>query len=348
MSRIILVHWNAAEAEERAGRLRELGHEVTAMTRQDLATMQALRDAPPDAVVIDLARLSSQGRDLGVWLRGKRTTRGVPLVFVGGEPEKLQHPDLQVQIERLLAGLRASLDAELIGVYLHGSAAMGCFNPRRSDVDLLAVTRTRIGTGARHTVMTLLLEVSGDPYPIEISTLTWDDLHPWRYPTPYDLHYSETWRRRLIEELREDLPAPKVDATRTDPDLAAHIAVTRGRGICLWGAAIAAVFPEPPREDVIASLRQDVLSDVYGLRSDLADPVYVVLNACRTYAYLRTGAILSKEEGGRLALTWLPRSLTATVTWALASYRDEDVPPRPSREALAEFAHQMSQLLAWR
>jgi len=44
-----------------------------------------LRDNPPSAVVIDLARLPSQGRDLGLLLRKYSTTRHVPLVFVEGQ-----------------------------------------------------------------------------------------------------------------------------------------------------------------------------------------------------------------------------------------------------------------------
>jgi hypothetical protein len=40
-------------------------------------------------VVIDLSRLPSQGRDVGLGLRQYATTRRVPLVFVGGDPDKV-------------------------------------------------------------------------------------------------------------------------------------------------------------------------------------------------------------------------------------------------------------------
>jgi len=39
-------------------------------------------------VVIDLARLPSHGRALGVWLRQQKATRDLPLVFIAGDPEK--------------------------------------------------------------------------------------------------------------------------------------------------------------------------------------------------------------------------------------------------------------------
>lgn len=51
--------------------------------------LRALRDDPPDAVVIDLGRLPSQGRDFGVALRTAKATRHVPLVFVGGDVDRV-------------------------------------------------------------------------------------------------------------------------------------------------------------------------------------------------------------------------------------------------------------------
>ena len=31
------------------------------------------------------------------------------------------------------------LKENLVGIYLHGSLAMGCFNPQKSDIDLIIV-----------------------------------------------------------------------------------------------------------------------------------------------------------------------------------------------------------------
>ena len=50
--------------------------------------LKELKASPPAAVVIDLSRLPSQGRDVGVALRSYASTRRAPLVFVGGEPAK--------------------------------------------------------------------------------------------------------------------------------------------------------------------------------------------------------------------------------------------------------------------
>lgn len=86
--RLYLIHWNAAEAKARAEQLRAVGYQV-ACEPLDLPAMRAVRDKPPDAVVIDLTRLPSHGREVAVAIRRFKATRHVPLVFVEGEAEKV-------------------------------------------------------------------------------------------------------------------------------------------------------------------------------------------------------------------------------------------------------------------
>ena len=86
--RVVLVHWNAAEAAQRVDWLRKEGFEVAAFARANPDSLRALAASPPDAIVIDLARLPSQGGALGVALRQRKGTRAVPLVFIEGDAEK--------------------------------------------------------------------------------------------------------------------------------------------------------------------------------------------------------------------------------------------------------------------
>jgi hypothetical protein len=89
MSGIRLIHWNAAEAAERAERLSRLGYQVSWDMAVGPDFLRQLRAEPPLAAVIDLSRLPSQGRDMGVAIRHAAATRRVPLVFVGGAPDKI-------------------------------------------------------------------------------------------------------------------------------------------------------------------------------------------------------------------------------------------------------------------
>jgi hypothetical protein len=86
--RVRLIHWKEQEAEKRANWLRDAGYDVVFETFSQ-ATLRALAEDPPDAILIDLGRLPSQGRDIAVGLRTRKATRYVPLVFVGGHPEKV-------------------------------------------------------------------------------------------------------------------------------------------------------------------------------------------------------------------------------------------------------------------
>jgi hypothetical protein len=85
VKRVRLIHWKPAEAEARVEELESAGYRVTYGPFQGPPTMRRLRADPPDAVVIDLDRAPSQGRDVAFLLRQSKTTRGLPLVFVGGE-----------------------------------------------------------------------------------------------------------------------------------------------------------------------------------------------------------------------------------------------------------------------
>jgi streptomycin 3"-adenylyltransferase len=105
------------------------------------------------------------------------------------------------QVQHLLAELTKQLEGNLIGIYLHGSLALGCFNPSSSDIDLLVVTERKIPLPTKKALVQILLTISGVPHPIEISFLCQGNLTSWMYPTPFELHYSEAWRERFSQDL---------------------------------------------------------------------------------------------------------------------------------------------------
>jgi hypothetical protein len=88
MSRIVVFHPKPAEAGSGVELLRKDGHDVRAMWPTGMPHLVSLRKKPPDSFVIDLARQPSQGQALAIALRRLKPTRGVPLVFIEGDPEK--------------------------------------------------------------------------------------------------------------------------------------------------------------------------------------------------------------------------------------------------------------------
>lgn len=90
MRRIHVIHWKPAEAEPLLQAVRKAGFSVDYCEEpQGTLVTRAIRENVPAAVVIDLSRLPSHGREMAVWLRSRKGTRHVPIVFVGGEPAKV-------------------------------------------------------------------------------------------------------------------------------------------------------------------------------------------------------------------------------------------------------------------
>ncbi len=89
MRRVCLIHWKAEEAEEKIAELRAAGYEVD-YAGVTPGALREWRNNPPEAFVIDLSRLPLQGRDVAMTFRSHKTTRHTPLIFVEGEPEKIE------------------------------------------------------------------------------------------------------------------------------------------------------------------------------------------------------------------------------------------------------------------
>lgn len=89
MSRVHLFHFNLSEAAHRAEQLKSLGVTVTRQLPDGMQFFKTFKVVPPDVVIIDLSRLPSQGRDIGIYLRTSKATRFIPLIFVDGSPDKI-------------------------------------------------------------------------------------------------------------------------------------------------------------------------------------------------------------------------------------------------------------------
>lgn len=91
-----LIHWKPDEAEDRLARLRRAGFRARYIAIESGADFKNIKARLPDAYVIDLGRLPSHGREMGIYFRQTKKTRDVPLVFVDGPKMKV------AQIAKLL------------------------------------------------------------------------------------------------------------------------------------------------------------------------------------------------------------------------------------------------------
>jgi CheY-like chemotaxis protein len=89
MLRVRVVHWRAAEAEPILVLCRRAGFSVEYEEADLPATARATRKSMPDALLIDLSRMPAWGRELAFAIRRTKYTSHIPIVFAGGDPEKV-------------------------------------------------------------------------------------------------------------------------------------------------------------------------------------------------------------------------------------------------------------------
>lgn len=227
--------------------------------------------------------------------------------------------DIKHFVYTLLSETKDILKADFLGFYLHGSLAMGGFNPYGSDIDILIVTKQSLSIDTKRKLAKLYLGRSCHPFPAEVSILNIDDLKNWQHPCPYEFHYSEFWRERFEKELATGTYDYLNGEVKTDSDLAAHLTIINHRGICIEGESIPKVFPSIPRPHYIASIRLDFDEC---LENILKEPVYCTLNLIRVFWYLKDGTISSKQEAGEWGLSSLPKEMTPTIQKVINMYAD--------------------------
>ena len=217
-------------------------------------------------------------------------------------------------MEMIKCEYQKTLKENLVGLYLHGSLAMGCFHPKVSDIDFLAVVEKPINNEIKKKLIQTLVNLDEDKPAkgFEMSVLLLKDTKRFTYPTPFILHYSDSHKDNFIQE-------GQLCENGKDPDLAAHITVLKNRGKVIWGQGIDTVFGDVPRDDYLNALVYDI-DDANELMNE--NPVYFILNICRTLCYLREGKVLSKVEGGQWGLNNLPARFQGIIQKSLEVYKN--------------------------
>ena len=220
-------------------------------------------------------------------------------------------------LEKFVSGSKQIFDGNLTGIYLHGSAVMGCFNPEKSDLDLLVVVWEEVSNETKRQFMDLVVELNkqAPPKGLELSVVKEGACKPFVYPTPFELHFSNThlnWYESTPQDYVEKMKG-------TDKDLAAHFTIIYHRGQVLYGKEISKVFAPIPKADYLDS----IWCDIENAREEIAEnPMYLTLNLCRVLAYKKDGLIVSKQEGGEWGLENIVRQEFQTlISQALREYQ---------------------------
>ncbi|HVA90156.1 MAG TPA: aminoglycoside adenylyltransferase family protein [Chloroflexota bacterium] len=231
-----------------------------------------------------------------------------------------RHPVTEPQIAEVLALVGEVLGPDIVGAYLHGSAALGGLRPR-SDLDILVVSRRPTTHEDKRRLVDRLLVISranppGPRRPIELTIVVQSRVRPWRYPPDFDFQYGD-WLRREFESGNVE---PWL--TTTNPDLASLITMVLLTNRPLLGLPAAEVLDSVPRDDYIKA----IVSEIAMLLDEIDwDTRNVLLTLARVWSTVATDLIRSKDAAAAWAVTHLPQEHQLVLARARAIYLgDED------------------------
>lgn len=230
--------------------------------------------------------------------------------------------DIKKFVFDLVSVLESELSDNLVGIYLHGSLAMGCYYRPKSDLDVIVVVQNLIGADtAKKTDMAIAKQADKRPTTgnIELSIITAYTAKNIPIPVPFELHYSTAWHEKSLTGDN------KYDSSKTDIDLLSHLMYVRQRGIVLDGKPISEVFGKYDWQHFMEAVIDDfewIIKD----KNIIETPFYGVLNICRVLQLLSENkqTVLSKEEGGEWGLSNLPLEYHSIIQKALDVYRSSD------------------------
>lgn len=224
-------------------------------------------------------------------------------------------------LAQLVAAAEAQLGSRLVGMWLFGSAALGDFDPERSDLDVQAVSSVVLPLAERQLLAQAL---SHEALPCPVRGLEF-------------VLYAR-------DDLADDLgPAFQLNLN-TGRGMAHHagyapddeprfwfvldVAIGREHGRSLKGPAAGEVFPVLPRALISQALREALT-----WQQD-HDPtgVSVVLASCRAWAWAVDGRWLSKAD----AAAWASERLADPTAVKLAlAHRADPTRPRLTRSQIS-------------
>ncbi len=235
-------------------------------------------------------------------------------------------------MEKINDDLKRILQNYYVGVYFHGSLRLGSFNPNKSDLDFIIVVNSKINNEIKKSICDYMV-ANRNLFPkkgFEFSVVLEQYCINFVYPTPYELHMSEDW----IERYLNDSSSVINEYEKVDNDLASHFnVINQPKEDMDFGKPSSEVFCVVPKEYVLKSNWGDIENSEEDITKN---PTYSILNLCRFYAYIKDGLTLSKYNGGKWALNNLEWN-SKLILSAMSDYM-ENINPNYDINELYEFA----------
>jgi predicted nucleotidyltransferase len=222
------------------------------------------------------------------------------------------YPFVNTVLQLLLKNAQSVLDTFFIGLYLHGSLAIGDFDPGHSDIDFVVVT-------TRELPLKLIADLEAMHARIKDSGLEWVN----------KLEGSYISKKALLLYNPVNAPRPRINekkfiVDREKIDSVINRYILRESGVAVAGPPIkpliAPVSPDELREAVVQVIREawtPRLNDREWLVPP-GDQPYLIVTCCRALYTMKFGTVTSKPVSARWALTALDKQWTSLIESAMA------------------------------
>lgn len=201
----------------------------------------------------------------------------------------------------MLSGVQAIMGSQFAGMYIHGSIATGDFDPQRSDIDYLVVTRDPLPAGMVSALAAMHARIAA-------SGLRWVSNYEGSYIPVAAIRRHDPAADSVYPAIRAD-GSFGLDRHGSEWVIQRH--VIREHGIVLAGPPPATLIDPIPPNDLRRAVRRLLqewwlpqVQDPFRLQSSEYQ-AYATLTMCRALYTLETGRIASKPQAGRWALQTL-------------------------------------------
>ena len=243
--------------------------------------------------------------------------------------------DPQPVLDDLTAAIRAALGENLLGLYLWGSYVVGDFDPRVSDLDLIALFTTD-ATEPEFEALRTMHDALATKYP------AWAGRIEVAYATVATLDQPEAGG-----EIVRISPGEALNRRHSDERWQIDWYGARERGTALFGPPLTALLAPISRAQFVASVRANIaghgdwLDHLHG-RSGQA---YAILLMCRALRATLHGDQLSKPAAGRWAQSELPEwagLIERAIAWRETA---EQEPRTPVNDETRRFVEAVRRII---
>jgi len=221
------------------------------------------------------------------------------------------------QIENTVNGISQLMDANLVGLYLHGSIVLNAFDENSSDLDIVGVTYRDLTLEEKIKLGSLLFSLNKKPCRLDIPFFILTDINPLKHRLKEHFYFADYWALQYEKiSLGADNTEEILDSVFSGGESISDFAVIKQCGICLFGKPINQVFP-----DISSELFLDAVSfgidDFYIESDDDSQSSFLVLQLCRILSFKETNKVLSKQDAADWALVHLPNQYHSIIKRAL-------------------------------